>query len=188
MARRKSQIDISKLSDKEILIAFCNNLGDASCKKAYKLLMQEFNIDRSRLIRLNKNGVIDDGGLLRIKSKQYDKMLNECSEYKYKWLIGCLYEYVEYLKEKAELGDLQAKQKLKTYTNNSCYPNLMSGWVMDKYKMYGARNEPPREKRMSLDSVRTLDDAIKYINSIPQELLMESPELEYLASKYPEIS
>jgi hypothetical protein len=95
---------------------------------------------------------------------------------------------MQYLQQQAELGDIRCKRQLKIYKTTTAYPKLMKGWVMDRYNQYGT--PPPDQKscgRIDFYSIDTLKGAREYIRSIPYDLLVNSPELEFLINKYPEI-
>lgn len=191
MARRKKdefkeQFDTT-LTNKEVLIAYCSTLSDDKCKRAYRLLRDEFNVDTSKVIRLNEFGVQDDRGLLRIKRKQLDKALTSLGEYKFKWCIGCIYGYLDYLKEQVELGNPKSKRQYRIYTTESIYPQLMSGWVQNRY---AKEAHPP----IGIDSgyidfytIKTESDALEYVQNMPIELLEDSPEIDFLTTKFPKV-
>jgi hypothetical protein len=173
------------LSNKDILIAYCSTLSDERARRAFKMLREEFEIDRTKTIRLNVKGNVDDSGLIRMTRRQYNKMVRECGEYKFHWLVECLHNYITHLKEQADLGDARAKRMFKLYTQSSCYPRLMKGWVMERYN----RDATPPLENIGIDffSIDSGDKAIEYIKSMPLELIASSPELEFLATKYPKV-
>lgn len=189
MAKKKQQPNTfeSYLTSKDVLIAYCSTLSEERCKKAYILLKDEFEIDRTKYIRLNSNCVQDDSGLLRIKKSQFDRILKEYGEYKLHWLIKYMYSYLDYLQSQIEIGDLRAKRQFNRYTKNSIYQYLKKGWLIDKY-MQEAR--PPltviSPNTTDFYSISNEKDAIKYIQQLPPELMdVSSPEVEFLSTKYP---
>jgi len=179
----------SVLSAQDVLIAYCSTLSEERAKRAYKMLREEFEVDRSKMVRLNKYGNVDDSGLIRMTTRQYNKMLKECGEYKFHWLVDCVYGYVEFVKGQADAGDARAKKQYKLYTTVSCYPKLMKGWVMDRYKRDAT--PPPESMRAGSIDFYSIDcerKALEYISSLPQDLLVDSsPEIEFLSTRYPKV-
>lgn len=173
-----------KLSNKELAIALVSTLSEDKCKKAYMLLMDEFKPDKTRYIRLNANGVVAIDGLIKIKPKQHEQMLTEYSEFKYHWLIKRLHSYLEYLKELADKGDINAKRKFKLYRDNSSYARLTKGWVMEEY-LKEAR--PQDDKKPDFFSIENEAQALDYIMEIPFETLEGSPELDYLVARFTKV-
>lgn len=185
MARKRTVTEqMELLSDKEILIAFCSGLTDGKSRKAYLLLKQEFDVDRSKGVWLNGYGHMADCGLVRMTSKQYHRLLAECSEYKIKWMVGRLHEYLDYIQEQAKNGCAKSKRQFKLYRDSSCYPKLTgNGWVHQEYLKYGS---PPPDEPKGIDffSISNEKMAMEYIESLPLQMGMDSPELEFLASRY----
>lgn len=176
----------SLLSDKDILLAYCSTLSEARCRRAYQLLKLEFNTDNTRMIKLNKHGVQDDRGLLRMHTKQFDKCLEEFGKDMFNWLIERMYRYVENLTTRAERGETRAKSKLKEYTLQSIYPHLHDNWILDEY--YKALGEQEQANRIDFYSIKTEEDALKYVQDIPPEYLDGyTGELEHLTARYPKV-
>lgn len=177
----------SLLSNKDVLIAYCSTLSEDKCKRAYKLLNDEFNIDRSKTIRLNANCVQDDIGLLRMTTKQFNKALTSLGEYKLKWCISCIYEYLDYLKQQIELGNVRAKRQYKLYTTESIYPQLMTGWVQERYSKEARPPVNLNAGNLDFYCIKTENDALEYIKNMPIELVEDSPEIDFLTAKYPKV-
>lgn len=191
MARRKKEdiqnIYSTVLSDKEILIAYCSTLSDKRCKKAYEILKSEFNVDRSKTIRLNRHGVQDDTGLLRLSTLEYEKILASMEEYKFHWLIACIYDYLDYLQKQMDEGDRKARAQFNAYTRSSIYAKLRRGWAVNKFNTEAQIPQSASRKVLSIDDIEYEYQALEYIQQIPRELLQDSSDVEYLATKYPKV-
>lgn len=188
MPRRKKQEVVeeynSLLSDKDILIAYCSTLSEAKCKKAYKLLKFEFNDDKGKMIRLNEHAVQDDTGLLRLHKRQLDKALQEFGKDMFEWLIARMYNYVLWLQEKGEQGDVSRKSKFKAFTRESIYPRLHDNWIIDEYLKQSGDNYKP----IDFYSIKTEEQALQYVKELPAYLMDGcTTELEYLTAKYPKV-
>ena len=184
MAKKKQSVE---LNPSEVLSNYISTLSESKCKEAYQLLRERFDIVRPRIVRLNAEGQQDKNGRVRLRTGELEKLVQTTSEYKFHWLINKLHTYLDKLAEKAE-SEAPYKRKLKEYDKISHYYKLTKGWVAQAYL-----NEanPPKYLREpdvpDFYSIQNETQAKKYIDSLPPELRINNPEIEWLVGQYPSL-
>ena len=148
------------------------------------MLRERFDISRPRILRVTSDGTVDSNGLVRLRPVELDKLLKTCGEYKFRWLINKLHTYLEELKERGEV-EPDAKRRFKQYQKISHYYKLTKGWVAIRYNAEGI--QAPTTKKTSKDfySINSMEDAQEYIDTLPPELRIDNPEIDWLISVYP---
>lgn len=174
------------LTDREILEAYITTLPERNIKEAYQILRERFDIKRPRIIKLNVNGEVSPVGRVRLRQGELDKLIKNCGEYKFHWLVSTLHKYLDDLAERAEC-DATLRRRLRQYERTSHYYKLTKGWVAQSYVINGAPNAPKHKEGLSFYEIETRSQAEEYINSIPKWLRMDNPEIEYLVAKYPDL-
>ena len=103
MPRKKDQLklNIPKLTNKEVLIAYVSTLNDKQAKEAYQILLERFDIHRARVIKFNRNGVQDTNGKVRLTQNEYNKIITEKGELYFHSAVEILYDYIVYLEERS---------------------------------------------------------------------------------------
>lgn len=169
-------------NDKDILLAYCQGLPESKCKKAYLILREEFSPDCTRYVRFNELGKQDDSGLVKLKKRQLNLLLKRDGEFVTEWKIKRLHGYIKFLKDNMDKS-LDSKRKWKRYRDSDHYQVLANGWVHEAY-LKEAPVPPVASGRIDFYSIRTGEEAIKYIEQEGLEYLSDSPELEFLTNRY----
>lgn len=175
-----------KLTNKEILQAFVSTLSEKNCKEAYRLLRERYDKSKVRMLLLNKEGVVDNiNGLVRLRPKEMETLLATEGEYKFHWKVSRLYDWLSELSERAKV-EAPAKRMWKQYTKISHFYRLQKGWVNDAYNREAT---PPPSELETVDfySITSEEEALRYINTLPQSLRVGSPEVEFLILRYPKL-
>ena len=182
MARKKKSE--SGLTYQEILTSYILTLSENKCQEAYQLLRERFDVSRPRMVRLNKDGVVDTSGLVRLRPGELDKLMKTCGEYKFIWLINKLHTYLEELKERGE-AEPDARRRFKQYQKISHYYKLTKGWVAIRYNAEGIQAPATSKTTRDFYSICSMEEAQEYIDSLPPELRVDNPEIDWLVSVYP---
>ena len=177
---------VKGLTDREVLTSYIITLSDNKCKEAYQILREHFDIKRPRMVKLNAEGVADPNGRVRLRQGELKKLRDKCGEYKFLWLVNTLHNYITDLEARAAC-DSNLRRRLKEYQRISHYYKMTKGWVAQKYVIEGAPGAPKEPKGLDFYSISSLEDARKYVASLPRYLRIDNPEIEYLVSKYPEL-
>lgn len=188
MPRKKDQLklNIPKLTNKEVLIAYVSTLNDKQAKEAYQILLERFDIHRARVIKFNRNGVQDTNGKVRLTQNEYNKIITEKGELYFHSAVEILYDYIVYLEERSQ-SESTLRPRLREYNRISHYYKLTKGWVVEKYqKEYGATHSN-YNKTLSVWDINTLEEAQRYYNELPSELRINNPEIDYLVTKFPSL-
>lgn len=175
-----------KLSDKEILQAFVSTLSEKNCKEAYKLLRERYDKSKVRMLLLNRDGVVDPiNGLVRLRPKEMERLLATEGEYQFHWKVMRLYDWLAELQERAKI-EVTARRMWKQYSKISHAYRLQKGWVDDAYRREA---NPPPSCREEIDfySITSEEEALRYIETIPDSLKIGSPEIEYLVLRWPKL-
>lgn len=187
MAKKKSKAldEPSKtLTSKEVLQGFIQTLSERQCKEAFQFLREKYDRSKVRMVRLNVNGEEDDMGLVRLRPKELEKLLLADGEYKFYWKVKKLHTYLEDLKARAEVEAGEARQRWKTYEKISHYYRLSKGWVEECFK---TEAHPPARPTETIDfySIANIDEARRYLDTIPKTLWHNNAEVEWIIMKYP---
>lgn len=175
-----------KLSDKEILQAFVSTLSEKNCKEAYRLLRERYDKSKVRMLCLNRDGVVDQAnGLVRLRPKEFETLLATMGEYQFHWKIAKLYDWLYQLQDRAKI-EAPAKKMWKQYSKISHMYRLQKGWVDEAYKREA---NPPPECREEIDfySISSEEEALRYLQTLPERLRIGSPEVEFLLLRYPKL-
>lgn len=171
-------------TNKEILQAYIQTLTNLQCKKAYMMLREEFSPDRSKYIRYNRLGELDETGLVKLKKAQATRLFNNFGEFAVKWKIKTLHDYIEYLEAHKDESS-QMRAKWRRYRDGDHYAVMARGWVHDKFLQENP--QPTLPKRIDIFDVKSAADANLFIEQEGLENLSDSPELEYIINKFPSI-
>lgn len=177
-----------KKSNKEILLAFCNTLSEANSIKAYKLLTEEFEIRRPVVLKFNRDGVEDKKeGKVRLRRQDVAKITELLGEKYLLLAIQIMYDYISYLEQQAPY-DATKRRKLRDLKTRNHYIDLTRGWVAEKIeKNYPAINRSLDVETLSLEDVKTLEQARTFVKQLPSYLRINNPEVDLLVMKYPEL-
>lgn len=177
-----------KKSNKEILLAFCNTLSEANSIKAYKLLTEEFEIRRPVVLKFNRDGVEDKKeGKVRLRRQDVGKITELLGEKYLLLAIQIMYDYISYLEQQAPY-DATKRRKLRDLKTRNHYIDLTRGWVAEKIeKNYPAINRNLDIETLSLEDVKTLEQARTFVKQLPSYLRINNPEVDLLVMKYPEL-
>lgn len=177
-----------KKTNKEILLAFCNTLSEANSIKAYKLLTEEFEIRRPVVLKFNRDGVEDKKeGKVRLRRQDVGKITELLGEKYLLLAIQIMYDYISYLEQQAPY-DATKRRKLRDLKTRNHYIDLTRGWVAEKIeKNYPAINRSLDIETLSLEDVKTLEQARTFVKQLPSYLRVNNPEVDLLVMKYPEL-
>lgn len=177
-----------KKTNKEILLAFCNTLSEANSIKAYKLLTEEFEIRRPVVLKFNRDGVEDKKeGKVRLRRQDVGKITELLGEKYLLLAIQIMYDYISYLEQQAPY-DATKRRKLRDLKTRNHYIDLTRGWVAEKIeKNYPAINRSLDVETLSLEDVKTLEQARTFVKQLPSYLRINNPEVDLLVMKYPEL-
>jgi hypothetical protein len=177
-----------KKTNKEILLAFCNTLSEANSIKAYKLLTEEFEIRRPVVLKFNRDGVEDKKeGKVRLRRQDVGKITELLGEKYLLLAIQIMYDYISYLEQQAPY-DATKRRKLRDLKTRNHYIDLTRGWVAEKIeKNYPAINRSLDIETLSLEDVKTLEQARTFVKQLPSYLRINNPEVDLLVMKYPEL-
>lgn len=177
-----------KKTNKEILLAFCNTLSEANSIKAYKLLTEEFEIRRPVVLKFNRDGVEDKKeGKVRLRRQDVGKITELLGEKYLLLAIQIMYDYIVYLEQQAPY-DATRRRKLRDLKTRNHYIDLTRGWVAEKIeKNYPAINRSLDIETLSLEDVKTLEQARTFVKQLPSYLRINNPEVDLLVMKYPEL-
>lgn len=177
-----------KKTNKEILLAFCNTLSEANSIKAYKLLTEEFEIRRPVVLKFNRDGVEDKKeGKVRLRRQDVGKITELLGEKYLLLAIQIMYDYISYLEQQAPY-DATKRRKLRDLKTRNHYIDLTRGWVAEKIeKNYPAINRSLDIETLSLEDVKTLEQARTFIKQLPSYLRINNPEVDLLVMRYPEL-
>lgn len=177
-----------KKTNKEILLAFCNTLSEANSIKAYKLLTEEFEIRRPVVLKFNRDGVEDKKeGKVRLRRQDVGKITELLGEKYLLLAIQIMYDYISYLEQQAPY-DATKRRKLRDLKTRNHYIDLTRGWVAEKIeKNYPAINRSLDVETLSLEDVKTLEQARTFVKQLPSYLRINNPEVDLLVMRYPEL-
>ena len=177
-----------KKTNKEILLAFCNTLSEANSIKAYKLLTEEFEIRRPVVLKFNRDGVEDKKeGKVRLRKQDIAKITETLGEKYFLLATQIMYDYISYLEQQAPY-DATKRRKLRDLKTRNHYIDLTRGWVAEKIeKNYPAINRSLDVETLSLEDVKTLEQARTFVKQLPSYLRINNPEVDLLVMKYPEL-
>lgn len=177
-----------KKTNKEILLAFCNTLSEANSIKAYKLLTEEFEIRRPVVLKFNRDGVEDKKeGKVRLRRQDVGKITELLGEKYLLLAIQIMYDYISYLEQQAPY-DATKRRKLRDLKTRNHYIDLTRGWVAEKIeKNYPAINRNLDIETLSLEDVKTLEQARTFVKQLPSYLRINNPEVDLLVMRYPEL-
>ena len=177
-----------KKTNKEILLAFCNTLSEANSLKAYKLLTEEFEIRRPVVLKFNRDGVEDKKeGKVRLRRQDVTKITELLGEKYLLLAIQIMYDYIAYLEQQAPY-DATKRRKLRDLKTRNHYIDLTRGWVAEKIeKNYPAINRSLDIETLSLEDVKTLEQARTFVKQLPSYLRINNPEVDLLVMRYPEL-
>lgn len=177
-----------KKTNKEILLAFCNTLSEANSIKAYKLLTEEFEIRRPVVLKFNRDGVEDKKeGKVRLRRQDIAKITELLGEKYLLLAIQIMYDYISYLEQQAPY-DATKRRKLRDLKTRNHYIDLTRGWVAEKIeKNYPAINRNLDIETLSLEDVKTLEQARTFVKQLPSYLRINNPEVDLLVMRYPEL-
>lgn len=187
--KKQLKLDIPKLTAKETLIGYAGTLTEKQAKEAYQMLLERFSSKRARVIKLNRNGVQDPiGGKVRLTPREYERLIEEKGELYFHRVIEILYDYICYLEDRAE-SEVTTRRRLKEYQRISHYYKLTKGWVAERYNqehnIQSEATSTPYNKSLSVWDIETLEQAQTFYNELPNELKINNPEVEYLATRFP---
>ena len=174
------------MDNRSILQAYIQTLSDKKCKEAYQILRERYDITRPKIIRLNAEAKPDGSGKVRLREKELERLLKTCGEYKFRWLVAKLHSYLDSLEERGEC-EAECKRRLKKYGTISHYHKLSKGWVAEAY---AKEVVPTRRDKEFVDfySISNEEEAFIYVNQLPPSLRINSPEVEYLMTRYPKLN
>lgn len=176
---------VEKLTAKETLQAFVSTLSEKNCKEAYRLLRERYDRSKVRMLMLNREGIPSPEGLVRLRPKELETLLATEGEYKFHWKVAKLYDWLAELSERAKI-EQPARRLWKNYSKISHFYRIQKGWVNDAYQREAT---PPPSEMDTIDfySINNEEEAYAYIKSLPQSLLVGSPEVEFLVARYPKL-
>lgn len=189
--KKQPKPDIPKLTAKETLIGYAGTLTEKQAKEAYQMLLERFSSKRARVIKFNRNGVQDSiNGKVRLTPREYERLIEERGELYFHRVVEIIYDYICYLEDRAE-SEVTTRRRLKEYQRISHYYKLTKGWVAEKYNQEhniqtGATSKA-YNKSLSVWDIETLEQAQTFYNELPSELKINNPEVEYLATRFPEL-
>ena len=175
-----------KLTAKEILQAFVSTLSEKNCKEAYRLLRERYDKSKVRMLLLNREGIPDDvHGLVRLRPKELETLLATEGEYKFHWKVTKLYDWLAELSERAKI-EAPARRMWRQYTKISHFYRIQKGWVDEAYKREAT---PPPDALDTIDfyEINSEEEALRYIQTIPPNVRVGSPEIEFLVLRYPKL-
>lgn len=174
-----------KLTSKETLQAFVSTLSEKNCKEAYRLLRERYDKSKVRMLTLNREGIPDVNGLVRLRPKEMETLLATEGEYKFHWKVAKLYDWLAELSERAKI-EQPARRMWKQYTKISHFYRIQKGWVNDAYNREAT---PPPSAMDEIDfySINNEEEAIRYLSLLPPSLRIGSPEVEFLILRYPNL-
>lgn len=181
MAKKKST---SGLTYQEILTSYILTLSESKCQEAYQMLRERFDVKRPKVLRLNADGEVDNNGLVRLRAGELEKLIQTSGEYKFRWLINKLHKYLEDLKERSE-SEPDARRRFRQYQKISHYYKLTKGWVAIRYNAEGIQSPSAKKVTKDFYSINSMEEAQEYINSLPPELRVDNPEIDWLVGVYP---
>lgn len=180
---------ISKLTNKETLLGYVGTLTETQAKEAYQILLERFSSKRARVIKFNREGVQDTAGKIRLTPREYERVLEEQGEVYFHRAVEMLYDYLVSLEERAEC-DSQLRQRLRYYNRISHYQKITKGWVAQRITEEDIKSgidTRPVNKVLNVYDIETLDEAIRYINELPNSLKFNNPDIEFLMLKFPQL-
>lgn len=190
--RKQLKLDIPKLTAKETLIGYASTLNEGQAKEAYQILLERFSSKRARVIKLNRNGIQDINGKVRLTPREYERLVEERGELYFHRVVEILYDYICYLEDRAE-SETPARRRLKEYQKISHYYKLTKGWVAERYQEELNKNNQSKiasksyNESLSVWDIETLEQAQKFIDELPSELKINNPEVEYLIVRFPKL-
>lgn len=178
----------NKRTNKEILLAFCNTLSEANSLRAYKLLSEEFEIRRPVVVKFDRDGNENKlEGKVRLRKQDVVKITELLGEKYLLLAIQIMYDYINYLEQQAPY-DASKRRKLRDLKTRNHFIDLTRGWVAEKIeKEYPAINRSLDIETLSLEDVKTLEQARTFIKQLPSYLRINNPEVDLLVMKYPEL-
>lgn len=148
------------------------------------MLRERFDVKRPKVLRLNADGEVDNNGLVRLRAGELEKLIQTSGEYKFRWLINKLHKYLEDLKERSE-SEPDARRRFRQYQKISHYYKLTKGWVAIRYNAEGIQSPSAKKVTKDFYSINSMEEAQEYINSLPPELRIDNPEIDWLVGVYP---
>ena len=176
------------MTNKEILIAFCNTLSESEARKAYMMLADYYCIKRSVCKKFNSEGKEDPNGLVRLRKSDYKRLIDIYGEDWTLAAIKVLHSYIEYLEQNKE--EPKYKAKLRQLKTKSHYPIFKQDWIAERVKKMNINSKAtrnPYKDDYSFYHIESIDQARDYIKPIPSALRVNNFEVEYLTSQYPDL-
>lgn len=180
---------INKLTSKETLLGYVGTLTETQAKEAYQILLERFSCKRARVIKFNREGIQDKDGKIRLTPREYERVLEEQGEVYFHRAVEMLFDYLASLEERAEC-DSQLRQRLRYYNRISHYQKITKGWVAQRISeedIKSGAGTKPANKILNVYDIETLDEAIQYINELPNSLRINNPDIEYLMLRFPQL-
>lgn len=180
---------MTKMSDREIVMAYISTLPDTKMKEVYQILTERYEIHKRKFMLFNREGVEAraPNGKIRLRPYQYERILGTYGEQGFHRLVEILYDYITYLEENTECVR-DGRRKLKDLSVISHYHILTKGWVAQRYEQenpqYSIILDEDTEKLVDFFEIESKAQAIKYIQQTPKELRYDNQEIIYLTSKY----
>lgn len=180
---------LPKMTNKEVLIAFCNTLSDNEAKKAYDMLAEYYNIKRSVFKKYNEDGIEDSNGKVRLRKADYQRLIDMFGQPYVVSAIRELANYINYLEQNKE-GNASYKSKLRKLATSSHYPLLKSEWIAQRVRKQKIKSEGysnPYKETYEFYKISNQEEALTYLKSIPRAFWNNNKEVEYLLTQYPEL-
>lgn len=177
------------LTNKEILIGYCSTLSDKAAGEVYKIITETLGVGRKNIVKFNADGVEDKQGYVRLRKQDVRAILEHLGEDYFKVACNLMHNYIAYLKEQAPYNQSKHR-KYRELLTSSHGLILTKGWVAERIEKDGLLQNTRSLYDNPIDffNIKTIDDALKFLNAIPSELRLNNPEITYLILKYPDIT
>lgn len=179
---------MTKLSDREQVVALISTIPDKHMKDILLFLQERYVPHRTKYMLFNREGIEAKApeGKVRLRPYQYERLVKGYGEQGFHILVEYMWDYLDYLEKNWECI-VNGKKKLKELSVISHYHIMGKGWVAQKfehnYPQYSIIEEPD-EDMIDFFDIENKSQAIKYIQQTPPELRFDNQEITYLVNKY----
>lgn len=179
---------MSKLTNKEVLIAYVSTLPDNKCKEAYQILTERYDIHKRKYLLFNRQGVEAKApdGKIRLRPFHYERILRMYGEDGFHRLVELLYDYIVYLEENTDCV-FNGRKKLRDLQTICHYNILTKGWVAQEYFKENPNVSIRDDEQNDIVDFFDIDTkfmAIRFIKQTPPELRFDNDDIAYLITKY----
>lgn len=174
------------LTNKEILIAYCNTLSESASQKAYVILQEEFGTRKIKYMKFDGTGTECKNGVVRLRKQDYNKIIAEYGlEY---FLQACtkMAGYIQFLQDNEEYNP-KYKRTLRDLKTRNHYIDITKGWIARDLDAEGCKRNKQSKCDIDFFDIENPTQAREYISHIPKELRVNNYEVEFLFNKYPEL-